>query len=140
MQLIRYDPMRDLRGMERNLDKFWEDAWGLLPTSIEAVAMDMYEENGKLIAQVNLPNFKKDEVKVTTDRGVLEVTAEHKEKEEEKGKRRYLLRESSNEYWRRVALPEGVNADKAQASFKDGMLRVSMPITAQKKTKSVTVK
>lgn len=140
MQLVRNNPFRELQRMERDLDKFWQNGWGLMPTFTDASAMDMYEENGKLIAEVNLPNFKKDEVNVTADKGVLEVSAEHKEKEEEKGKRRYFFRESSNQYFRRVALPEGVNANKAEASFKDGVMKVTMPLAATKKAKAVTVK
>lgn len=140
MQLVRFDPLRDFQKMERDLDRFWEKGWGLMPTMVETSTMDMYEEKGKLVAEVALPNFGKDEVTVTTSEGVLEVSAEHKEKEEEKGKRRYFFRESSNRYLRRVALPEGVKADKAEANFKDGVLKITMPLAVQKKTKQLKVK
>lgn len=140
MQLVRYNPFRELQKMERDLDKLWENGWGMMPTLTEASAMDLYEENGNLVAEVNLPNFNKDEVKVTTDEGVLEISAEHKEEEEKKGKRRYYFRESSNSYFRRVALPEGVKADKAEANFKNGVLKITMPTTTPKKAKTVAVK
>lgn len=140
MQLVRSSPFRDLARMEKAFDKFWESDWGQFPTFAEAGAIDMYEEDGNLLAEVSLPNFKKGEVKITADEGVLEVSAEHKEKEEEKAKRHYFFRESSNQYFRRVILPEGVKADKAVASFKDGVLKITMPFTAQKKTKEIAVK
>lgn len=140
MQLVRYNPFREMQKMERDLDNLWQNGWGVFPTLTEASTMDLYEEDGNLVAEVSLPNFKKEEVKVTTDEGVLEVTAEHKEKEEKKGKRQYYFHESSDSYFRRVTLPEGVKADKANASFKDGVLKVTMPVTAPKKTKTVTVK
>jgi HSP20 family protein len=140
MQLVRYSPLREMQKMEQDLDKFWQNGWGSLPAFTETSTMDMYEENGNLVAEVSLPNFKKDEVKVTTDEGMLEVSAEHKEEEEKKGKRRYFFRESSNQYLRRVALPEGVKADKADASFKDGVLKVAMPMATQKTAKAIAVK
>lgn len=140
MQLIRYSPFREMQRMERDLDKLWDNGWGTFPALTETSAMDLYEENGKLVAEVSLPNFKKDEVKVTTDEGVLEVSAEHKEEEEKKGKRRYYFHESSNSYFRRVRLPEGVKADNADASFKDSVLKVTMPMTKLKKAKEVAVK
>ena len=140
MQVVRYNPFRELQRMERDLDKLWENGWGMLPTLTETSAMDLYEENGNLVAAVSLPNFKKEEVKVTTDEGVLEVSAEHKEEEEKKTKRRYYFHESSNRFFRRVTLPEGVKADKADAAFKDGVLKITMPMTAAKKSKEVTVK
>lgn len=111
-----------------------------MPTFAEATAIDLYEEDGNLVAEVSLPNFKKDEVKITTDEGVLEVSAEHKEKEKEKAKRHYFFRESSNQYFRRMALPEGVKADKAQANFKDGILKIIMPYAVQKNVKEIAVK
>jgi HSP20 family protein len=126
--------------MEQDLDKLWENGWGMVPTVSEASAMDLYEEDGNLVAEVSLPNFKKDEVKVTTDEGVLEVTAEHKEEQEKTSKRRYYFHESSNHYFRRVTLPEGVKTDKTDASFKDGVLKVTMPMQAAKKAKEITVK
>lgn len=140
MQLVKYDPLREMQKMERDLGKLWQNGWGLFPTPTETSTMDLYEEDGNLVAEVSLPNFKKSEVKVATDGGVLEVSAEHKEEEEKKGKRNYYFRESSNSYFRRVALPEGVKADKAEASFKDGSLKVTMPMTTQKKAKAITIK
>lgn len=142
MQLVRFNPFQELQKMEQNLDKLWENGWGMLPTFSEASAMDLYQEDGNLVAEVSLPNFKKDEVKVTADESVLEISAEHKEEEEKKGKRQYYFHESSNQYFRRVTLPEGVKADKAAAEFKNGMLKVTLPMAAQskKKTKTVAVK
>lgn len=139
MQVVKYDPFRDMRKMERDMDKLWGNGWGMSAIA-DTSAMDMYEEAGKLVAEVSLPNFKKDDVKVTADKGVLEVSAEHKEKEENKGKRRYFFRESSNQYFRRAALPEGAKDDKADASFKDGVLKVTIPMTTQKKVKTIAVK
>ena len=138
MQIVRYNPFRELRRMERDLDKFWGgEFW---PAFTEQAALDLYTEDGKLVAEATLPNFAKDEIKATTDEGALEISAEHKEKEEEKGKRRYYLHESSNQYFRRVALPEGVKADKAKAEFKDGVLKVTMPYAAPKEAKAIEVK
>lgn len=140
MQIVRYNPFRELQKMEQDLDKLWDNGWGTFPTFAESSALDLYEEKGNLVAEVTLPNFKKEEVQVTTDNGVLEVSAEHKEEQEKKGTRHYYFRESSNRYFRRVTLPEGANADKTNASFKDGVLRVTMPMKTPKKAKAVTVK
>lgn len=142
MQRVRYSPQRDIRKMERDLDKFWENGWSLSPTISDSTTMDLYEEDGKLVVEVSLPNFKKNEIKVTTNNGVLEVSAEHIEKEENEDKRRYYFRESSNQYLRRVTLPEGVKADMVEAEFKDGLLKVIMPssMPARLEAKDVPIK
>jgi HSP20 family protein len=142
MQLVKYNPFRELQKMEQDLDKLWQNGWGILPTLGETSTMDMYEEGGNLIAEVSLPNFKKNEVKVTADDGVLEISAEHKEEEEKKGKRQYYFRESSNSYFRRVTLPDGVKTDKTDAELKNGILKISIPMTkpTTKNPKGVSVK
>jgi HSP20 family protein len=140
MQLVRFDPFRELQKVERDMNKLWENGWGMTPLMAETTAMDLYQEDGKLVAEISLPNFKKDEVKVNADEGMLEVSAEHKEEEEKKNKRKYFFRESSNSYFRRVALPEGVETDKADANFDNGVLRIMMPMTEPKQTKAIAIK
>ncbi|HKX73475.1 MAG TPA: Hsp20/alpha crystallin family protein [Candidatus Saccharimonadales bacterium] len=139
MQLIRYNPIRDLLGAEKELDKFFSDGWPVLSMFSEDSAVDMYTEDGKLVAEIVLPNFSKEEVKVTACDDCLEITAEHHEKEEEDGKRTYLLRESSRSYRRRISLPAGADADDVNASFKDGKLVVTMPFEDEKESKEVTI-
>lgn len=140
MPLVRYSPLSELQKIENDFDKLWRGGPSLLSTFSEPATMDMYEEKGKLIAEFTLPNFKKDEINVNTDQGVLEVSAEHKEKNEDKGQRRYYYRESSDQYLRRVTLPDGVNTEKSEAHFKDGVLKITMPYTKPKKAKEIAIK
>lgn len=140
MQLVKHSPLRELQIMERDLEKLWEDDWGLLPPLAETSTIDVYEEDGNLVAEASLPNFKKPEIKVHIDGRTLEISADHQEKEEAKSQRRYYFRESSNRYFRRITLPEGVKVDAADASFKHGTLKVIMPKVATKLVKTVEVK
>ncbi len=127
MQLVPYNPIRDLRKLERELDSLWDSDWGFLPPPVDAASMDLYEEDGKLIAEASLPNFKKDEIKVTVEQGILEITAAHEAKEADKSKRHYYFHESNNRYLRRINLPHSAAVDKIDAEFKDGVLKVSIP-------------
>lgn len=140
MQIVKYNPFRELRKMERDLDNMWGNALGMLRASGEGATMDLYEEDGKLIAEVSLPNYNKDEITINADRGMLEVSAEHKEEKENKDKRHYYVQESTSQYYRRVKLPEGAKTDDVDASFKDGVLRVAMPMEASKGTKAIEIK
>lgn len=139
MQLVTYSPGRDLQKIERDLDKFWKNGWGILPSLSDTTSMDLYEEDGKLVAEVSLPTFKKNEIKVSANEGVLEISAEHQEKKEDSAKRHYYFRESSNRYLRRVTLPEGTKTNKIDAEFKDGVLKISMPATTPAKIEAKTV-
>jgi HSP20 family protein len=140
MQVVTYDPARDIRQLEQDVRQFWGGNLGLLPAIAGSPAMDMYEENGSLIAEVTMPNFTKDEITVDTDHGVLEIAAEHHERKEDKKQRHYFVRESSNQYMRRVSLPEEASADQAEASFENGKLKVIIPLATRKPNKPIPVK
>lgn len=140
MQLVRYNPFNELQKMEHDINKFWQNDFSFPSVSLDQTAVDMYEEDGKLIAEMNLPQFKKEEVTVSSDNGMLEITARHQDKQEKSTKRRYLLKESSSEYYRRIALPEGADGEKAEANYKDGVLKVTMPMEMPKQPKAIDIK
>ena len=143
MQLVRTNPLADLERMEKDIDKLWQNGWGMLPSSfssfVDQTTMDLYEEDGKLVAEVALPNFSKQEISVNVNGDVLEVSAKHQQKEEEKNKRRYYFRESNSSYLRRVTLPEEANSDQIDAKFDNGVLKVSMPLSSTPKLKAKNV-
>jgi HSP20 family protein len=66
------------------------------------------------------------EVSVDVHDGTLAISAEHQEKDEQKG-RKYLVRESSTSFYRSVALPKQANPDAVKAHFARGVLKVTVP-------------
>ena len=139
MQLVRSSPFRELVNAEKQFSKLLDRSWNLAPGFADVSAVDMYVEDGKLITEVVLPNFKKDEVEVTATAEGLEISAEHKEKKEKTKDRRYLLRESSQSYWRRLSLPPEAKTDEVKCTLKDGKLVVTMPLKQQKRTKTIRI-
>ena len=141
MQLVRSSPFKELMDAEKQFSKLLDRSWSLAPRFADASAVDMYVEDSKLITEVALPDFKKDEVEVTATAEGLEINAEHKEKEEEKEtkNRRYLLRESSQSYWRHLSLPPDAKTDEVKCALKDGKLVITIPLEEQKKTKTIRI-
>lgn len=140
MQLVKYNPFKELQKMERDMDKFWNNNWNFPTLLVENSAIDMYEEDGKLITEMQLPKFKKSEITINCEDGVIEVSAKHEEKEEKDSKRRYLMRESRSSYYRRIILPDGANGEKADAEYKNGILKLTMPMVAPKPLKTIDIK
>jgi len=120
--LGRFDPLAELSALQKQL--FSEGLFGRagrMPTT------DIYtEEDSKLTVEAHLPGFAQDDIDVDLDAGALVIRAQRHEKEEDKGKK-YVVRESSSTYYRRVELPDQADADAATASFDDGVLRVTVP-------------
>lgn len=140
MQIVKYNPFKELQKMEHDMNKFWNNDWNFPTLLVENSTIDMYEEDGKLITEMQLPKFKKNEITINSEDGVIEVSAKHEEKDEKDTKRRYLMRESSSSYYRRIILPEGADGEKANAEFKDGTLKLTMPIVTPKPPKAIDIK
>jgi len=90
--------------------------------------MDVYEKDGKVMVEAELPGFKPEEISAKIKDGVLTIEAESKKEEKEGGEKKdYWRREISRNYVKRaIVLPE-IDESKAEAEFKDGMLTISAP-------------
>ncbi|WP_448808043.1 Hsp20/alpha crystallin family protein [Agromyces bauzanensis] len=121
--LSRFDPFAELSALQKQLfsDGLFGQARRQLPTT------DIYtEDDSKLTVEAHLPGFAQDDIEINVDEGALVVRAEKHEKEEDKGKK-YVVRESSSSYYRRIQLPEQADQDAVTASFDKGVLRVTVP-------------
>jgi HSP20 family protein len=97
--------------------------------------MDIYEEKGNVIAEIGLPGVDPNDIDVEIENNVLKLEAKT-EKEEEKKDKGYYRKELSQGYCRRaVPLPVEVIGEKAEASYKDGILKVVVPKIEKKEKK-----
>ncbi len=127
MQLRPYDPIRELQRMESEFDMFvGHDDWQQSASNHDASSMNLYVEGDQLVADFSLPQFHKSEVKASVDQNMLEVSASHHETVGDTHKH-YLHHETTSHYLRRVSLPAGADMTNMHASFKGGILRVTMP-------------
>jgi HSP20 family protein len=114
--LVRFDPFAELDALHKQFfgDDFFTRQSGLrLPTT------DVYVEDGKqLNVEAHLPHFKDEDVNVHVDNGSLVIQAEKHEQEKDK-KKKYVVRESSSSFYRRVHLPEQADVDKIEAEMKE---------------------
>jgi HSP20 family protein len=105
-----------------------------------APAVDIQETDKEYTVTADLPEVKKEDVKVELENGVLTIEGERKQEKEEKGKRFHRVERQYGQFIRRFALPNEVDASKVQAEFKDGVLSVKLPKSTNGKAKSVEIK
>jgi len=146
MAIVRYyDPFKEFDEMQRQMSQLMDQNFGYSGSqpALTTPVADVYTEGAKgkenLVIEAHLPNFSKDEVDVDVHEGALEIRAEHKEKEEDKKKKRYVLRESASSFYRRVGLPRNVESSKVKANFSDGVLKVSVPFKELPKAKKISI-
>ncbi len=103
-------------------------------------ALDVTEDDGNYVFSVELPGAKKDDVSIECENKVLTIRGEKKsEREERKEKGRYLER-SYGAFSRSFTLPPNADPDRIQASFKDGVLTVTIAKTEETKPKVISIK
>jgi len=127
MPLIPYRPFWDL---DRRFEEEWPERWfPRIPRVpiMRTPRMDIYEDNGNVVAEVELPGVDPKNIEVEVKDNVLKVEAKMEEKKEEKKKGYYRKELSKGYYKRAVPLPVEVIGEKAEASFEGGMLKVVVP-------------
>jgi len=104
--------------------------------------VDVVDSEKEIKVSVELPGLDEKDIEVTLTREALTIKGEKKEEKEEKGKNYYRSERSYGSFTRTIPLPVDVDAEKAGASFKKGVLMVKLPKTKQviSETKKVTVK
>ena len=103
---------------------------------------DIIDDGNNLVVKIDLPGVKKKDIKLNVTDNSLEVSAEHKEEEEEKRKNFLRKERSEVSYYRTLPLPEKVVASKAKAKLTDGILNITIPKavpTLKPKKKSVSI-
>ncbi|MFO0870634.1 MAG: Hsp20/alpha crystallin family protein [Pirellulales bacterium] len=129
--------------MERELPSLFERMFGMeeWPLWGEGFAprTNVSETPEALEVTVELPGMKPEEVHVELRNHELWVTGEKKEEKEEKGKTFLRVERRYGEFKRVIPLPENVNAEKVAAEFREGVLKIAIPKTAETKPKEVQV-
>lgn len=142
-----WDPFREIGELENRMEKYFGKP--LLPGNggkeTMAVAqwapvVDITEDQKEYLVKAELPEIKKEDVKVSVEDGDLTISGERKFEKEEKGKKYHRIERSYGSFMRTFTLPEGVAAEKVNAEFKDGVLTIHLPKDEKAAPKSVDVK
>lgn len=125
-EMFNLSPFSLMRRMSDEMERIFSGRGGVTGW---APPIEMYEKEGKLVISAELPGLEKDDVKIeATDEGLLIEGERKQEQEETVGGWRHSER-SYGHFQRYVALPEGVELDKANAEFRNGVLTVKVPMT-----------
>jgi HSP20 family protein len=103
-------------------------------------AMDLFEDNGNLVLKAELPGIKKEDIEITLTGEDITISGEKRMEKEIKRKDYYKMESSYGSFCRTFSLPKEVQADQVKSTFKDGILEVIMPKSAEAKNKEVKVK
>jgi len=146
MAIVRWNPVRDLFGLQEDMNMLFGDFLGPMDRAYErgvvpwAPRVDIAEHNGTYELAADLPGLKKDDIKIEIHDNVLTIKGEKKVEEEKKEKNYRLAERYHGEFMRTFTLPDNVNKDGIEAEFKDGVLKLTIPKTEQPKPREIEVK
>jgi HSP20 family protein len=102
-------------------------------------AVDIYEENNKIVAKVEIPGSRPEDIKLSVDGNLLTISGERKREREIKNENYYRLENAYGKFQRTVELPVDVKAEGAKATYKDGVLKVELPKAESQRSKEVKI-
>lgn len=146
MALVRWSPMRDLDSLQSDMntlfDRFFDTGNG--GTGGGAVrrwvpAMDLAETDDSLVLRADLPGMTEDDVEIEIKDGVLAISGERKSESEEKGEGYHRVERAFGRFTRSLQLPKGVDADKIDAGFDNGVLEVKIPKPEETQPKRISI-
>ncbi len=136
--LVPWKPFSDF-------NQFFDDEDWLLPivsrTELTKPAMDVYETDKDIVAEVNIAGFDPEKVNVSVEDGILKISGKMDEKKETKKKGYWQQEIKKGSFERMIRLPVAVKENLAEATYEKGVLKIVIPkVKAKPKAKTVKIK
>jgi HSP20 family protein len=146
MELVPWRPFGgELSSLRREMDNLWNRFFGETPLARRVTeewwpSVDMSETKDSFIMKAELPGLDAKDVEVSISGDVLTIKGEKTKEEEEKDEHHYRAERYYGSFQRSFQLPVGVQADKVEAAFDKGVLKVTLPKVEEAKQKKIEVK
>lgn len=146
MELVRWRPMRDLFGYNGGLDRFFDDFFAPTANAAEASdvwnwqpVVDIYDKDDTIVIKADLPGVDKKDIHVDLKGRVLTLSGERSEEKEANEEGCYRKERAYGKFMRTFNLASDVLPDKINASYKDGVLHITIPKSEANKPKQITI-
>ena len=146
--ITRWDPFREMEDLQSRFLNYF----GRTPTRLGdepeenmtvtkwAPPVDIVEDDKEYLIKAELPEIKKEDVKVAVQNGVLTITGERKFEKEQNHKKFHRVERGYGTFVRGFALPDTADTDRVNAEYKNGILTVHLPKSERARPKQVEVK
>jgi HSP20 family protein len=145
MAIERWEPYRDAVTVQRDLNRLLRGFFspvlgeGEVSTRTWAPPVDIYEDGDNLVLKAELPGLSPEDVQIRVEDNTLYLKGERKFEKEVKEQNYHRIERSYGTFTRTFSLPNSIDADKVAASFKDGVLTLTMPKKEEAKPKTIKI-
>lgn len=141
-------PHTGLARLERQIgdmfDRFTRDfpmlSFGRMEGRAGAPALDVIDRKDEVVVRADLPGLEQKDVQVEIEDGTLSLRGERTEEHEEKDEDYYCSERWEGSFNRSITLPPGLDTERAQATFKSGVLEVHLPKAGESQSKKIEIK
>ena len=147
-KVITWNPLREMDEAQNRFNRFFlagfpnrmgSDEIHSLAVADWSPEVDISEDDHGYVLKADLPEMKKDDVRVTVEDGILSVSGERKCQKENQKKKFHRIERSFGTFRRSFTLPEDADSTKVTAEFRDGVLKVHLPTTPIARSKAIEV-
>ena len=146
MELIRWNPMRDMFSFRHQMNHLFDDVFGSVVRGDSGLSMwnryptvDIYDNDENIIIKAELPGIDKKDIVIDVKDGVLTLKGERSSDKEVKEENFYRKESFSGTFQRVFTLPMEVESEKIKAEYKDGILKIEVPKPEAEKPKEVAI-
>lgn len=146
MAIIRWAPAREVNSLQSEVNRLFGTFFDTQAGAGSGVAarrwvpaLDLVEDGEQYVLRADLPGVREDDVKVELDDGVLTISGERKSEHEERRDGYRRIERASGSFSRSLALPDGVDPERIDARFENGVLEVRVPKPEQRKPHRVAI-
>lgn len=142
--LTRFEPFRELTTLQDRMNRLFRDTYGdgrdeALTTSNFAPPVDVYEDEHNITLKIEVPGIEEKDIDVRIENNTLTVHGERKFEKEEKEENFRRVERQYGSFTRSFTLPTTIDADKVQATYDKGILKVQLAKKAEAKPKQIKV-
>lgn len=144
MAIQKWRPFGMLSSLQKDINRLFEDVWPMRREDIEegvmAPALNVSEDKDNIYVTADLPGVEEKDIKLNCQDGILTLSGEKHEEKETKEKNFHRIERSYGSFSRSITLPSTINAEKAGAKFKNGVLKVTLPKKEEAKPREISIK
>ncbi|HKS08956.1 MAG TPA: Hsp20/alpha crystallin family protein [Pyrinomonadaceae bacterium] len=146
MAIVRYDPFRDLRTLQEEVNRLFSTnltrAFGDegIGRGAWAPSVDIYENKDQIVLEAELPGMKQEEFDLSIENNVITLRGERKFEKTDETDNYHRVERSYGSFTRSFTLPQTVSAEGATAEYSNGVLRVTLPKREETKARRIEVK
>jgi HSP20 family protein len=144
MNLMRWDPYREMQSFQDRINRAFGNATrGHREEELSLGAwvppVDIAEEKDRIVITAELPGFKENDISIQTENGMLTIAGERKFDQENNDRNYHRVERSYGQFVRSFSLPNNVDRERIQATFRDGLLEVDLPKREDAKPRQIRV-